>query len=489
MAGNESLREKTISGMLWSFSDSLAGQGIQFVVGLILARILSPAEFGLIGMITVFLAVSQSFIDSGFGQALIRKTGAAESDFSTVFWFNIFAGVLFFLFFFFLAPGIARFYNEPQLQPLTRVLSLILIINSFGLVQRAILTRRIDFRLQTKITVISAVISGAVAVYMALSGYGVWSLVWKSLLGYLIQTILFWMLSGWHPRMIFSRDSFRDLFGFGSKLLISGLIDTAYRNIYPLIIGKFFTAQELGYYTRAEQFTKLPSQNISQIVQRVSYPALSMVQDDTVRLKSGYRQVISATMYISFLAMLGLAAVAKPLVLLLIGEKWLPSVPYLQLLCLGGMLYPLHAINLNMLKVRGRSDLFLKLEIIKKLFAIPVILAGIFISINAMLIGMVIHSFAAYFINSYYSGKLIEYPFREQIGDIYPSFFLALFVSIPVWGMTLILPFNNLIVLLLQFTAGIGAALLLSEIVCPAGYNEIKAIVKEKVTQLRSRRK
>jgi O-antigen/teichoic acid export membrane protein len=489
MAETETLRQKTISGMLWSFSDSVAGQGIQFVVGLILARILSPAEFGLIGMITVFLAVSQSFIDSGFGQALIRKPKAGQSDFSTVFWFNIFAGVLFFLLFFLLAPAIARFYDEPQLQPLTRVLSIILIINSFGLVQRAILTRKIDFRLQTKITIISAVISGIVAVYMALSGYGVWSLVWKSLLGYLIQTILFWMLSGWHPEMTFSKESFRDLFGFGSKLLLSGLIDTAYRNIYPLIIGKFFTAQELGFYSRAEQFTKLPSQNISQIVQRVSYPALSMVQDNTSKLKSGYRQVISSTMYISFLAMLGLAAVAKPMVILLIGEKWLPSVPYLQLLCLGGMLYPLHAINLNMLKVKGRSDLFLRLEIIKKLLAIPVILAGIFVSINAMLTGMVIHSFAAYFINSYYSGKLVDYPFREQIGDIYASFFIALCVSLLVWSLSYILPFSNIIILMLQLTVGIGAVLLMSETIQPAGYPEIKAIVKEKISEFRSRRK
>lgn len=488
MASAESLREKTISGMLWSFSDSIAGQAIQFVVGLILARILSPAEFGLVGMITVFLAVSQSFIDSGFAQALIRKPGAGENDYSTVFWFNLGAGVIFFALFFALAPAISRFYNEPKLLALTRVLSVILIINSFGMVQRALLTRRIDFRQQTIITVVSALISGVVAIWMALTGYGVWSLVWKSLIGYLIQAVLLWWLSKWRPVFIFSWESFRDLFAFGSKLLISGLIDTVYRNIYPLIIGKVFTAEDLGFYSRADQFTKLPSQNISQVVQRVSYPALSQLQDDNPKLKSGYRKVITTTMYISFIALLCLAAVAKPMIVVLIGEKWLPAVPYLQLLCLGGMLYPLHAINLNMLKVKGRSDLFLRLEIIKKLLAVPVILAGIFIGIYAMLIGMVVHSFVGYFINSYYSGRMINYPFNEQLSDILPAFIIALVTAGVTWLLSFVIPAGNFVVLTIQLVTAAGLTLLLSELTKNRGYLEIKAIVTDLVAKIRSRR-
>lgn len=489
MTAKESLRDKTITGMLWSFSDSIAGQAIQFIVGLILARILTPAEFGLVGMITVFIAVSQSFIDSGFAQALIRKPGADEKDYSTVFWFNLAAGLVFFALFFAFAPAIARFYKEPQLLSLTRVLSIILIINSFGMVQRALLTRRIDFRQQTIITVASAVISGGIAIWMALSGYGVWSLVWKSLIGYLVQSVMLWWLSSWRPVLVFSKESFRDLFAFGSKLLISGLIDTVYRNIYPLIIGKVFTAEDLGFYSRADQFTKLPSQNISQVVQRVSYPALSQLQDNDEKLKTGYRKVIITTMYISFVALLCLAAIARPLIVVLIGEKWLPAVPYLQLLCLGGMLYPLHAINLNMLKVKGRSDLFLRLEIIKKLLAVPVILAGIFIGIYAMLIGMVIHSFVGYFINSYYSGRMIKYPFNEQLADILPAFLISLVGAGITWGVLLVVPAGNFILLVIQVVVAAGLILLLSEVTRNSGYTEIKGIIIDTVAKFKSRRK
>jgi O-antigen/teichoic acid export membrane protein len=485
MPENRGLKEKTISGMIWSFSDSMAGQVIQFIVGLILARILTPAEFGLVGMITVFIAVSQSFIDSGFSQALIRKPDVSENDYSTVFYFNIFAGLIFFLLFLLAAPGIARFYNEPELQPLVRILSLTLIINSFGLIQRTILTRAIDFRLQTRITVSAAIISGSLGIYMALNGYGVWSLVWKSLTGYLVQTILLWYYSTWKPKLIFSYRSFRELFSFGSKLLASGLLDTIYRNIYPLIIGKFFSAQDLGYYSRADQFNKFPSQNITGAVQRVSYPALSLVQDDPDKLKRGYRQVITTTMFITFFIMLGMAATAKNLIIVLIGERWLPSVPYLQLLCVGGMLFPLHAINLNMLKVKGRSDLFLRLEIIKKIMAIPVIAAGIYLGIYVMLAGMALHSFIAYFMNSHYSGRLIGYPVAEQLRDILPTFTVALTISAIVFCISIVIDVGPLFMLIIQVLSGVALSVIVCEISGLKSYLEIKSLVNSRIAGLK----
>jgi len=331
------------------------------------------------------------------------------------------------------------------------------------------------------------VISGVVAIWMALNGYGVWALVWKSLTGYFIQAVLLWWLSSWRPVILFSRESFRELFSFGSRLLASGLIDTVYRNIYPLIIGKFFSAQDLGYYSRADQFTRLSSHNISQVVQRVSYPVLSQVQDDEVKLKSGYRKVISTTMFITFPALLLLAATARPLVEVLIGEKWLPSVLYLQLLSLAGMMYPLHAINLNMLKVKGRSDLFLRLEIIKKILAIPVIVAGIVAGIDIMLAGMAIHSFLCYFINSYYSGRMVSYPFKEQLADILPAFVIALAVSSFVWMLSLLLPVGNPLLLLIQIVSAAVLIIFASEITRNTGYLEIKAIIAENVTRLKTR--
>jgi teichuronic acid exporter len=485
---SQSLKQKTISGMFWSFSDSFVTQSVQFIVGLILARLLSPAEFGLIGMITVFLAVSQSFIDSGFGQALIRKKDANDIDFSTVFYFNFLAGVILFVIFYLAAPAIASFYKEQELKPLARVLGLILLINATSITQRTILTRRVDFKTQTKINFIAVVISGTVAVIMAYKGFGVWSLAWRSILGNAIQSILLWNFNKWVPLFVFSKSSLKELFSFGSRLLLSGLIDTFYRNIYTLVIGKVFSAQELGFYTRADNFNKLPSQNITFTVQRVSFPVLSQVQDNPEKLKSGYRKLIATTMFISFFSMLGMAAIAKSMIIVLIGEKWLQSIPYLQLLCLGGMLYPLQAINLNMLKVKGRSDLFLRLEIIKKLLAIPVIIAGILIGIYAILAGMVILSFVAYFINSYYSGRLINYPVKEQVRDIQPAFLSALFVSAFVFFLTFIISIGHFPLLAIQIATLFFLMIVVSEAFKIRGYIEIKNLLLQKISLLKWRR-
>jgi len=476
-----SLRQKTVSGLSWSFIDSISGQGIQFIVGIILARMLTPREFGLIGMITIFIAVSESFINSGFSSALIRKKECTQADYSTVFFYNLTAGAIFFTVLLFSAPAISGFFKEPELKPIIQVLGAVLIIDSATIIQRTILTKQINFKLQTRISVIAALGSGVMAIGMAYSGFGVWSLVAQRLCKQAINSFLLWLWNKWKPIAVFSRQSFRELFGFGSKLLASGLIDTIYRNVYYLIIGKFFSAKELGYYTRADQFNALPSQSLTGVIGRVSYPILSSIQDDANRLKASYQQLIRSTMFITLPFMVGMAAVAEPMVVGLIGEKWKPAVIYLQMLCFTGMLYPLHALNLNMLQVKGRSDLFLRLEVIKKILAVPVIVIGIFWGIRVMIAGMMLNSVIALYINSYWSGRMIGYPFRQQISDILPSFSLSLAMAISVYLLGLILTYAPILNLLIQVTAGAAFILVFSEMAKFKDYLFIKEIVMERL--------
>jgi teichuronic acid exporter len=476
-----SLKQKTISGLLWSSVDSFSNQGIQFIIGIILARILSPREFGLIGMLTVFIAVSQSFIDSGFTNALIRKKECTQTDYSTVFFFNLAVGVLFFILLFFFAPVISKFFKEPELKAIVQVLAFVLIIDSLTIIQRTILTKRVDFKLQTRISIIATTMAGLVAIFLAYKGFGVWSLVVQTLTRQALNSFFLWLWNQWRPLQVFSRSSFSELFGFGSKLLISGLIDTVYRNVYYLVIGKYFSAQELGFYTRASQFSSFPSQSITGIMSRVTYPVLAQLKDNPEILKAAYKKMIRSTMLITFVLILGLAAVAKPMIITLIGEKWRPSIIYLQLLCFCGMFYPLHAINLNMLNVLGRSDIFLKLEIIKKLLIIPTIVIGVLFGIKIMLVGMILNNIIAYYLNSYWSGKFIDYSTKDQVKDIAPSFFLAAGMATIVYILGGVLVTRYLVTLILQVTAGAVIVFGTCELTRMADYLYLKQIMVEKV--------
>jgi O-antigen/teichoic acid export membrane protein len=475
-----SLKQKTVTGLLWSFIDNFASLGIQFIIGIILARLLSPKEFGLIGMLTIFIAVSQSFTESGFKQALIRKRDPSQADYSTVFYFNLIIGVVCYLILFFCAGIISRFFNEPQLKLLVQVLGLSLIINAFTIVQQTILIKRIDFKLQAKISIISSVVSGLVGLVMAVAGYGVWSLVIKTISMYAITSILLWLWNRWKPVLIFSIQSFKELFSFGSNLLVSGLIDTIYRNVYYLVIGKYFSSQELGYYTRADQFNALPSSNLTAVIQRVSYPVLSSIKEDITKLKESYKKLIRSTMLICFVLMLGMAAVAKPMILTLIGEKWQPCVIYLQMLCFVGMFTPLHALNLNMLQVEGRSDLFLRLEIIKKILAIPIIITGVIWGIKAMILGMIVNNLIAYYLNSYWSGRFIGYSFLEQIKDILPSFLLAAGMSFTLFVEGLLIPLPPLPLIAIQMITGTFLTIGMCEAIHNKDYVYIKETIKDK---------
>lgn len=472
----EDIRHKTIKGVGWSFADNIFNQGITFLVGLVLARLLTPEEYGLIGIITIFIAVFNSIVDSGFSNALIRKTDAKDIDYNTVFIINLASSVVLFLVMLFCAPLIARFFNQPQLAPLTKVMSSVIIINAFAIIQRTILVKKVDFRTQTKVSLIASITSGIVGIGMALAGFGVWSLAGQQISRQFLNTLFLWIYAKWYPKFLFSMQSFKELFGFGWKLLVSGLLDTVWREIYQVIIGKCYSADTLGQYTRAQQFGSIFSSNLTAIVQRVSYPVLSEIQDNKERLKKAYKKVIKVTMLVTFCCMLGLAAIAEPMIVTFIGSKWLPAVPFLQIISLQMMLYPLHAINLNMLQVQGRSDLFLKLEIVKKIIAIGPLLLGVFINIYWMLAGSVITGFVSYYLNAFYSGKFLNYSMWEQVKDIWPSFSVAGIMGIIVWGLSFFhLP--SFVLLTIQLFVGFSVVIILCELSKLDSYIEIKSII------------
>lgn len=449
----DSLKDKTVKGVGWTALDSVANYGISFLVSLVLARLLSPDEYGLIGIITIFIVVFNTIIDSGFSTALIRKPSVTNDDYSTVFIINLCISVALAVLLYFGADGIAYYFGRDELVSLTQAMSCILVINALGIVQRAKLTKQLDFKSQTKVSLLASTTSGVLGIAAAVLGFGVWALVVQQISRQLLNTILLWIYSRWIPQLKISWTSFKDLFGFSWKLLIAQIINTVWTKLYQFVIGKYYSPETLGYYTRAEQFGNIFSNNITTIVQRVSLPVMSEIQNDTQRLVAAYRRLIKSTMLITLVLMLGLAAVAKPMIFVLIGEKWFPCVPFLQILCLSLAFYPLHSLNLNMLQVQGRSDILLILQIIKNIIALIPIALGIWVGIYWMLIGSVVTGFFDYFVNSYYSGKKLGYSSWSQLKDIVPSFLIAVAMAVPVWLLSFI-PASLYIVFPLQLIVG-----------------------------------
>ena len=484
----ESLKDKTIKGVGWSFIDNFSSLGISFVVGIILARLLSPDEYGLIGILTIFISIFNFIVDSGFTNALIRKKNATEDDYCTVFYVNLAVSMFMSLLLFLGADLIAQFFKRPELISLTRVMASIIVINALAIVQKVRLTKSLDFKTQTKVTIFSTTFSGIVGVVMAINGFGVWSLVFQQITARTATTILLWIFNKWIPSKRFSKQSFKELWGFGWKLLVSGLIDSLWAQIYQVIIGRFYTPTTLGLYTRAKQFSDLCSVNLTVVVQRVSFPMLSNIQDDIVRLKSAYQKVIKCTMLVTFVLMIGMAVCAESMISVLIGYKWLDCVPILQIVCLSSMLYPLHAINLNMLQVQGRSDLFLKLEIIKKFIGLVPLLLGIFIDIYWMLAGGIITSVIAFFLNAGYSGPFLKYSIKEQVKDIFPSFGIAMAMAVPVFAISFI-PMSPYIMLPLQIVVGTIITVSICEATKLPEYLEIKGIAMPIVNKIIKRKK
>lgn len=433
---SKSLRHKTLKGTIWSSIERFSVQGLSFLIMIFMARVLTPADYGLIGELSVFIAISMSLVDSGFSQALIRKQNRTETDNCTVFYFNIAISAILYGILFISAPTIARFYNEPLLTPLTRVISLVLIINSFGVVQRALLVSNLDFKTQAKASFSGILLGGIVGIIMTYSGFGVWSLVWYQIISATITLFVLWFISPWRPQILYSWQSFRELFGFGSKMAISGIINTLYQNIYLIVIGKVFRPADLGFYTRAQQFAQLPSQNLNDIVQRVSYPVLCTISDNDERLRNVYRRFLRLSAFIVFPLMIGLAVLAHPLIIIILKPQWEFAATLLSILCLSMMWYPIHAINLNLLQVKGRSDLFLRLEIIKKIIGIAILIITIPIGLIAMCIGSIFSSLICLAINTYYTGKLIQVGFFTQMRDLLPTIIYSLSMGVIILGAT-----------------------------------------------------
>lgn len=481
----EKLAAKTIRGILWSFADRFAHQIIGFVVSVILARLLLPEEFGLMAMLTIFIAVSQVLIAGGFGAALVQKRDADYLDECSMFYFNIAVSVLLTGVLCLTAPLIADFYDMPLLVPMTRVSSLNLIINAFGLIQVSLMTRRVDFKKQTVVSLVSAVFSGVVGVTMAMTGFGVWSLVWQAVLGNVLRVALLWGIHRWRPALQFSFVSLRRMFGFGSKLLVVGLIDTLFKNIYLVVIGKIFSPVDLGFYARAQSIKQLPVKDIAISSDLVSFPVFSSIQNDKARMKRGLRRGLTMQAVLGFPIMIGLACVAEPFIRVLLTDKWLACLPYLQLLCLAGLMYPLSVINISALKAQGRSDLSLRLELIKKALIVVAIAVTWHWGVMGLVVGQVITSWIGYYLNSYYSARFLDYSLREQLIDVLPTLGIAGIMGAGVYSLGLLGFSSPALTLGLQVVAGIALYVLLCSAFRLAAFMEMFKMAEGQWAKLR----
>ena len=415
-----SLKEKTVKGVVWSSIDRFSSQGVQFVFGILIARLLLPSDYGVVAMLNIFMAVSQAFIDSGFGLALIRKIDRTEIDFSTVFYFNIVVALIAYSVLFVVSPYIAAFYDIPLLEDITKVVALNLVFFSFSSIQNTKLSIDIDFRSRAQISIIVTVVTGCLGLWMAYSGYGVWALVVQTLCNSFLRTVLLWIYVRWRPLWGFSWKSFKELFSFGSKLLASALLDTTYNNVYTIVIGKVFSPSALGFYSRASGLAQYPSSNITGVIQSVTFPVLSSIQNDDDRLADAYKRFLRLSAFVVFPLMIGLAAVSDPFIRLILTDKWEGAIYLLQIICFAMMWFPIHAINLSLLQVKGRSDYFLRLEIVKKILGISILCITIPFGIVVMCYGQVLNSIICLFINTYYTNKIIDYGFNKQMRDLFP---------------------------------------------------------------------
>ena len=480
----ESLKNKTVSGVGWSAADAFLGQGVTFLVGLVLARLLSPSEYGLIGIVTIFTTVLTGVVDSGFSNALIRKQHTTEDDYNTMFITNMVLSIILFIILYVTAPFISVFFDRPELTSLTRAMGAILIIQAFSLVQNTILTKRIDFKTKTKASIVSALISGGIGIWMAFSGFGVWALAGQQLTKILIYTICLWFFNKWIPKLRFNKDSFRYMWGFGWKMMLSGLLNSIWNQLYQVVVGKFYSPATLGQYSRSKEYASIFSSNFTLVVQRVTFPALSEVQDDRERMVAAYRRVIKTTMFVTAVLMISMGAVAEPLIYCLIGPQWHEASTYLPLICVSLSLYPLHAINLNMLQIEGRSDIFLVLEIVKKIISIGPICLGIFVGIYWMLIGSICTGIISFFLNSYYTGRSLGYSSLAQLKDIAPSYGVATLVAICVYFFKF-LPVSNWIILPIQISIGLMVFFVFCEKTKLEEYREVKSIACQYLSKLK----
>lgn len=429
----ESLKKSTINGVLWSSLERLSGQLIGFVVIVIMSRLLTQTDYGLVGMLMIFIDIAQTLVDSGVTQALIRKQDRSQADCSTAFYFNVLLSILLYLILFFTAPVIALFYSQPELVALTRVISLSIVINAFMMVQKALFTVNLNFKIQAKASVSAAIISGIIGIGMAYMGYGVWSIVYYQLANLILIAVFLWGMSSWRPTKTFSLNSFKYFFRFGSNLTIAGIMHTIYKNVYLVAIGKFYNAALLGAYTRAHQFGALPSYNVSNIVQRVTYPVLCRFQNNSEELSIKFKKILRLISFGVFPMMTGLAVLGEPLVVLLMGEKWSYSGTLLSILCFSMMWMPLDSLNLNLLQVRGRTDYFLRCEVLKKIMGFTILVVTLPLGLMVMCWGQVIRSLIDMAIDTYYTGKFLDIGLWVQIKTLFPTLLNTALMGIGVF--------------------------------------------------------
>lgn len=479
---NVSLKKKTLKGTFWSSIERFSVQGVQFLVMIFMARILTPDDYGLVGMLTIFIAVSQSLVDSGFSNALIRKQDRTDRDKSTVFYFNFVIGVILYAILFFTAPLIAKFYHQPLLTPLTRLIGVSIPLNSLAIVQRTNLTIDVNFKTQAKTSLFAAIVSGIVGLWMAYSGCGVWSIAVYQLSNIAVNVLGLWIATKWLPGFEYSWISFKEMFEFGSKIAVTGIMYTIYNNLYLLVIGKLFNASSLGNFTRANQFAQFPSSNLSGVIQRVSYPILCSIQDDNDRLGIVYRKYLRLICFIVFPIMIGLAALAKPLILCILNDSWLFAATLLSILCFALMWSPVHSINLSLLLVKGRSDLYLRLELMKEAIGVGILVATAPFGIIMMCWGLVVFNIIALLINTHYTGKIIKVGFLTQIKDLFPSLIFSVFMGFCVLLISFTIP-HNFFKLLIGFFAGTIIYLVISKLFNSKDLKEIYSFVPNNLRQ------
>ncbi len=423
---------KTAKGFFWSFIENFLSQIVTFIVGIVLSRLLSPDLFGMVGMIVIFIAISEIFVNSGFHQSLIRKQNANQEDFSTIFFTNLGIAFVFLIALLGISPSIAQFYGLPILGEILPVFGIVVFIDALALVQKTDLTRKLDFKLLAKISLVSNLVGGSIGIIAAYQGLGVWSLVMKSIFQKLTSTILLWLQNKWRPLLIFNWVLLKEHFRFGNKLLISGIIDTIFANLYYLVIGKYFSMTEVGYYSRADQFQKMPSSNFSSVVSRVSFPVLAALTGNDIELRLTFRKLLQGTMIVSISMMSMLAAFSDTLIEVLIGKAWLPCVIYLKLLCVIGMFYPLHHLNLLIPQVVNRPEIFLRLEIIKKIILVMVVGLGVQWGVVWMLQATIVFNVVAYFLHAWSTARLINYSIVSQTKTLIGPLILGCGVYISV---------------------------------------------------------
>lgn len=419
----ESLKGKAVSGVIWSSVDRFGQQIIQFVIGVVIARILSPEDYGVVGMTAIFFAVANTLIDSGFGSSLIQNKNRTDVDFSTCFYFNVAIGIIIYGVLFLASPAIAEFYRTPILCDVIRVLGLTMLVNSLMISQLSKMMAEMKFKEMAIISVVTQLVTGAIGLTLAYQGWGIWALVFQQVGSSVVRLLLTQYYLRWVPKLVFSRASFHRMFSYGSKILCSGMINTIYSNVYTLVIGRVYNASDVGYYNRGNQFAQLPAQTLLSVFMNVAFPIMSKVQDDTEKLRAAYCKLIRTPNFVLFPVLTGLIVLSDPLVKVILGDKWLPSVPLLQIICLGYMFEPLTHINLNVLYVKGRTDLVLKLELIKKPIAFVILFLMAHFGVIWLCFGKTLYNFIAYCFNCYYTKRFINLGFWQQMKFNLPLFF------------------------------------------------------------------